>query len=78
MATANSQAVAFVKQRVEQRFTHWHNKVETETVAKAIENLKACKWWEFKKKRNLKQELFGAYLIKQTIKGAIAEIRLLR
>lgn len=77
MATANGQAVKFVKQRVEQRFTHWHNRVETVTVADLMTKLKACHWWQFKKKRSLQRELFGAVIIQQTIKGAIAEIRLL-
>ena len=77
MATANTQAVKFVKQRVEQRFTHWHNRVETVTIAGLVDNIEKCHWWQFKKKRKLKLELFGAALIKETIKGAIAEIRML-
>jgi endonuclease III-like uncharacterized protein len=78
MASANSQAVEFVKQRAEQRFTHWHNQVEKKTIAALIESIGKCHWWQFKKKRNLKNELFGAVMIQQTIKGAINEIRLLR
>jgi xanthine dehydrogenase molybdopterin-binding subunit B len=77
MATANTQAVKFVKQRVEQRFTHWHNRVETVTIADIMDKLKASHWWQFKKRRQLKLELFGAALIQQTIKGAIQEIRML-
>jgi xanthine dehydrogenase molybdopterin-binding subunit B len=77
MATENTQAVKFVKQRVEQRFTHWHNRVETVSIAEITKKLKESHWWQFRKRRQLKLELFGAALIQQTIKGAIAEIRML-
>jgi len=75
MATANTRAIEFVKQIVEQRFTHWHNRVESVSIVAITDKLKKSHWWQFRKRRQLKLELFGAALIQQTIKGAIAEIR---
>jgi hypothetical protein len=76
MATANTQAVKFVKQRAEQRFTFWATKISV-NINEVAFDIKKSHWWEFRKRKKLKLELFSLGITFATIKQVINEIRLL-